>query len=156
MAIRNIRKDGDEVLRKISKEVDVINDKVVSLLEDMADTMYKAEGVGLAAPQIGILKRLIVIDVGEGLIELINPKIVSESGEQIEVEGCLSIPGVLGEVKRPAKVTVEALNSKGEKIVVEGEELLARALCHEIDHLNGILFKDKVIRFIDQDELEES
>lgn len=154
MAIRNIRTDGDEVLRKVSREVDVINDKIIELLKDMAQTMYKAEGVGLAAPQIGILKRVVVIDVGDGLLELINPKIVEESGEQIEIEGCLSIPGVLGEIKRPAKVTVEALNSKGEKIIIEGEELLARALCHEIDHLNGVLFKDKVIRFIDKSELK--
>ena len=154
MAIRNIRTDGDEVLRKRSKKIDIINEKILNLLKDMADTMYKAEGVGLAAPQIGILKRLVVIDVGEGLLELINPEIISESGEQLYIEGCLSIPGVLGEVTRPAKVAVEALNPSGEKITVEGEGLLAVALCHEIDHLNGVLFKDKVIRFIDKEELE--
>lgn len=154
MAIRNIRKDGDEVLRKISKEVDTVNGKIITLLKDMADTMYKAEGVGLAAPQIGILKRLIVIDVGGGLFELINPQIIRQSGEQIEAEGCLSVPGVLGEVKRPAEVMVEALDSSGEKITIHGDGLLARALCHEIDHLDGILFKDKVIRFIDNDEIE--
>lgn len=154
MALRNIVKDGDEVLRKVSKEVDVINSKIVTLLDDMAETMYKEDGVGLAAPQIGVLKRIVVIDAGEGLIELINPKIVAAEGEQVEVEGCLSIPGVYGEVKRPAKVTVEALNRKGEKIVLKGEELLARAFCHEIDHLDGILFKDKVIRFLDKSELE--
>lgn len=154
MAIRIIRKDGDEVLRKVSREVDVINEKIITLLKDMADTMYEADGVGLAAPQIGILKRLVVIDVGGGLLELINPKIVSETGEQIETEGCLSLPGILGEVKRPAEVVVEATDPNGEKIVVRGDGLLARALCHEIDHLNGILFKDKVIRFIDPDDLK--
>lgn len=156
MATRYIRKDGDDVLRKVCKEVDVINDKIRTLLKDMADTMYKADGVGLAAPQVGILKRIVVIDAGEALIELINPVIVKEAGEQVEVEGCLSLPEVFGEVKRPATVTVEALNAKGEKFSVTGEGLLARALCHEIDHLNGILFKDKVIRFIDKDELQRS
>jgi peptide deformylase len=155
MAIRNIRTDGDEVLRKNSKEVQVINEKTIMLLKDMADTLYKAEGVGLAAPQIGLLKRLVVIDVGDGLIELINPVIIKQSGEQQEVEGCLSIPEVFGEVKRPAEVTVKALNTKGEVVTIEGKELLARALCHEIDHLDGILFKDKVIRFIDKDDIEK-
>lgn len=154
MAIRNIRTEEDEVLRKQSKEVDVINDRIITLLKDMADTMYKADGVGLAAPQIGILKRLVVIDTGEGLLELINPKILSESGEQVDMEGCLSIPGILGEVKRADKVVVEALNPQGEKITVEGEGLLARALCHEIDHLNGVLFKDKATKLIDRSEFE--
>ena len=154
MAVREIRRDGDEVLRKVSREIDVINSKILTLLKDMAETMYKAEGVGLAAPQVGILKRVVVIDVGEGLLELINPEIVSQSGEQVAAEGCLSIPGVLGEVRRPEKVVVEALNAKGEKITVEGTNLLAIALCHEIDHLDGILFKDKVERFIDETDLE--
>ena len=153
MAIRNIRTDGDEGLRKKSKEVEAINDKIYTLLKDMAETMYKADGVGLAAPQIGILKRVVVIDIGEGLLELINPRIIAQSGEQLEVEGCLSIPGVLGEVKRPERVTVEALNRTGEKITIEGADLLARALCHEIDHLDGILFKDKVERIIDKEEM---
>ncbi len=156
MAVRNIRKDGDEILRKISKEVDVVNDRIRDLLKDMAETMYKANGVGLAAPQIGILKRLVVIDIGDGLIELVNPKIVSQSGEQIEIEGCLSIPGVAGEVKRPEKVTVEALDANGDKIVVEGEGLLAIALCHETDHLDGILFKDKAIKIIDNNEISKN
>lgn len=155
MAVRNIRKDGDEVLRKVSKEVDVINDKILTLIKDMAETMYDSDGVGLAAPQVGILKRIVVIDTGEGLIELINPVIASESGEQVEVEGCLSVPGVYAEVKRPVKAVVKALNMKGEKVTVEGEGLLAIALSHEIDHLNGILFKDKAIRFIDREELEK-
>ena len=155
MAIRQIRKDGDEVLRKKCKEVDVINSRILVLLKDMADTMHMAEGVGLAAPQVGILKRVVVIDVGEGVLELINPVIISESGEQTDFEGCLSIPDVLGEVKRPEIVVAQALNAKGEKITVEGTGLLAVALCHEIDHLDGILFKDKVIRFIDKSELEK-
>jgi len=151
MAIRNIRKDGDEVLRKISKKVDTIDDRILNLLKDMADTLYEEEGVGLAAPQVGILKRIVVIDVGQGLIELINPEIIEASGEQVVAEGCLSIPDVFGEVKRPAKVRVRAQNAKGETVEYVGEELLARAFCHEIDHLDGILFKDKVVRFIEQE-----
>ncbi|HHW47148.1 MAG TPA: peptide deformylase [Clostridiaceae bacterium] len=154
MAVRIIRKEGDEILRKKAKKVDEINAKILTLLKDMAETMYKANGVGLAAPQVGILKRMVVIDIGDGLIELINPEIVEQSGEQLEIEGCLSIPGIYGEVKRPARVKVEALNSKGEKIAVEGTGLLAVALCHEIDHLDGILFKDKAIRFLDEEELQ--
>lgn len=154
MALRNVRKDGDDVLRKISKEVDEINERILMLIKDMAETMYDSNGVGLAAPQVGVLKRIIVVDTGDGLIELINPKILSTSGEQVELEGCLSVPGVWGEVKRPEKVVVEGLNMKGENVHIEGEGLLAIALCHEIDHLDGILFKDKVIRFVDDDELE--
>ncbi|HEX2946553.1 MAG TPA: peptide deformylase [Clostridia bacterium] len=156
MAIRNIRKDGDEILRKKCREVDAVTDKIRVLLKDMADTLYKADGVGLAAPQVGVLKRVVVIDAGDGLIELVNPVIVSQSGEQLVPEGCLSIPGVWGEVKRPASVAVEALNGNGEKFRIEGEGLLAQALSHEIDHLDGILFKDKVIRFLDKDELKRS
>lgn len=154
MAIRNIRKENDEILRKVSKEVPEINEKIRILLKDMADTMYDADGVGLAAPQIGMLKRVIVVDAGEGLIGLINPKIVMETGEQIKIEGCLSFPGIFGEVKRPAMVMVEGLDASGRKVDIEGKELLAVALCHEIDHLNGVVFKDRVIRFIDKSELE--
>ncbi|HHV96409.1 MAG TPA: peptide deformylase [Clostridiaceae bacterium] len=148
MAIRRIRKDGDEILRKKSKEVKKIDDKILTLLDDMAETMYHNDGVGLAAPQIGILKRVVVIDVNDekGLIELINPEIIYTEGEQYETEGCLSIPGVYGEVKRPEKVIVKALNRKGEEITIEGTKLLAIALCHEIDHLDGILFIDKAIK----------
>lgn len=155
MAIRNIRKDGDEVLRKKSREVEVINEKIITLLKDMAETMQNADGVGLAAPQVGILKRVIVINTGDNLIELINPRIIEQSGEQVEIEGCLSIPGIFGEVRRPAQVKVEALNAKGEKFVIEGRELLARVLCHEIDHLDGILYKDKAIRLFDENELKK-
>ncbi len=148
MAIRKIRLDGSEVLRKKSKEIKVITNKILTLLDDMAETMYKADGVGLAAPQVGILKRLVVIDTGDGLIELINPQIIEEQGEVTDSEGCLSIPEYIGEVKRPEKVTAMAFDRKGRAIRVQGEGLLARALCHEIDHLDGILFKDKAITFV--------
>ena len=143
MAVRTIRKDGDEILRKISRKVEVIDDRILTLLDDMKDTMKKAEGVGLAAPQVGVLRRIVVIDVGEGFIELINPVIVFEGGEQVDEEGCLSIPGIRGKVKRPEKVIVRAMNRKGETVEITGTELLAVAFCHEIDHLNGILFTDK-------------
>ncbi len=149
MAIRNIRTDDAPILRKVSKEVKELDDRVIELLDDLIQTMQEAQGVGLAAVQVGVLKRVVVIDVGEGLIELINPKILSTKGEQIEEEGCLSLPGLCGKVKRPAVVKVEALNRKGEKFELEGRELLARAICHELDHLEGVLFKDKVVEFID-------
>lgn len=149
MAIRTIRKLNDEVLRKKSRKVEKIDARIVTLLDDMAETMYGAEGVGLAAPQVGILRRIIVVDVGEGLLKLINPEIISFCGEQVDVEGCLSIPNVHGEVKRPESVIVRALNEKGEKIEVSGSGLLARALCHEIDHLNGILFTDKATKIVE-------
>lgn len=154
MAIRLIRKEGDEVLRKKSRPVEEINEKITLLIKDMVETMYKSDGVGLAAPQIGVLKRIVVLDAGDKLYELINPVIASQSGEQSYVEGCLSIPGEYGEVKRPAKVTVEALNPKGEKVTIEGEGLLAVVLCHEIDHLDGILYKDKAFRMLSKEELE--
>jgi peptide deformylase len=147
MGLRNIRyyKENDTILRKKSKIVKVVDEKILELLEDMAETMYKEDGVGLAAPQIGILKRLVVIDVGEGLIKLINPVIIEETGVQQGIEGCLSVPGVSGEVIRPQKVRIRAQNEKGEYIELEGEDLLARAFCHEIDHLEGILFIDKML-----------
>lgn len=153
MAIRNIRKNGDEILRKTSKKVDNIDERITTLLDDMAETMRDAEGVGLAAPQVGVLRRAVVIDVGEGLIELINPVIVYEKGEQCREEGCLSVPGKSGAVKRPAKVIVRALNRKGETVEITGEDLLATAICHEIDHLNGVLFIDKIISK-DEQEIE--
>ena len=154
MAIRNIRTNEDEILRKKSKKVDVIDDRILTLLDDMAETMYYSKGVGLAAPQVGVLRRVVVIDVGDGLIELINPEIIEKEGEKKEIEGCLSFPVLLGEVVRPERVVVSALNRNGEKITLEGEDLLARAFCHEIDHLDGVLFVDKVERFISRDELE--
>lgn len=145
MALRNIRKIGDDVLRKKSKKVDVINNRITTLINDMFDTMYNAEGVGLAAPQVGILKRIVVIDTGDNPIALINPEIIDTEGKAIEEEGCLSIPGEQGKVERPTKVTVKALNAKGEEIIIEGEDLLARAICHEVDHLYGILYVDKIV-----------
>lgn len=149
MAIRNIRIFGDDILRKQSKAVDRINDKIIALLKDMAETMYSTEnGAGLAAPQVGILKRLVVIDMGEGLINLINPEIVEARGSQEVIEGCLSIPGKLGKLERPAEVKVKALNEEGREIIITGEGDLAKCLCHEIDHLDGILFIDKVKEFI--------
>ena len=145
MVLRNIRKKGDEILYKKSKEVVNFDKKLAQLLDDMYDTMKNAEGVGLAAPQVGILKRCAVIDIGEGKVELVNPVIEKTEGEQIGQEGCLSIPDVWGDVKRPKKVVVSAVDRNGKAISVEGEDLMAVALCHEIDHLNGELFDDKII-----------
>ena len=144
MAIRNILKDHDPTLRKKSRIVEKIDGRILTLLDDMIDTMYDADGVGLAAPQVGVLKRAIVVDVGDGVIELVNPELVDTWGEQLGSEGCLSLPGVTGDVNRPEGVRVKGLNRKGEVIEVEGVDLLARALCHEIDHLDGILFTDRV------------
>lgn len=146
MAIRNIVKKGDDVLKKTSRTVLSFDERLAQLLDDMADTMYKADGCGLAAPQVGILKRVCIIDVGEGVIELVNPIVVEQKGTQYEQEGCLSVPGVYDVVERPMWVKVRAQNRHGETIFVEGEELKARALCHEIDHLNGILFTDKIYK----------
>ena len=144
MALRNIVKYGDDLLRKNSRKVEVINDRITTLIDDMVETLYAENGVGLAAPQVGILKRVVVIDIGEGLIKLVNPEIIETEGSYVDVEGCLSIPGRQEQVERPKKVKVKALNEKGEEIIIEGEDLLARAFCHEIDHLNGILFIDKI------------
>ena len=152
MALRNIRQLGDDILRKKCRPVENIDDKIVQLLDDMAETMYKADGVGIAAPQVGILKRLVCIDVGDGLLELINPEIVSCEGSEKDVEGCLSVPGRYGYVVRPQKVTVTALNRYGEKITINGEGMLKKALCHEIDHLDGIVFVDKVTQYIEVDQ----
>ncbi|MEE0945161.1 MAG: peptide deformylase [Clostridia bacterium] len=149
MALREIRKKGDEILEKVCKEVKVFDERLWTLLDDMYDTMTNSDGVGLAAPQVGILKRAAVIDIGEGKIEIINPVIVSEEGTQNGSEGCLSVPGVFGEVERPQKVTVEAQDRNGNKITVTGEDLLARALCHEIEHLDGKLFLERVTEFLE-------
>ncbi len=146
MAIRNIREVGDKVLLKISKEVKEVDNKLLTLIDDMLDTMYDAGGVGLAAPQVGILKRVIVIDVspeGDDPIILINPVILETDGEQTGDEGCLSVPGKVGTVTRPNHVKVKAFNERMEEFTVEGTELKARALCHEIDHLNGVLYIEK-------------
>ena len=148
-AIREIREKGDEILYKKCKAVVKFDEKLHILLDDMYETMQSRDGVGLAAPQVGILKRAVVIDVGDGKIELINPEIVEESGEQTGSEGCLSVPGVFGEVTRPNVVTVKAQDRDGKWFKITGKELLARAFCHEIEHLDGKLFLDRVIRFID-------
>lgn len=149
MALRQIRLFDDEILRKKSKVVEVVDDKIRQILNDMADTMYNTEnGGGLAAPQVGILKRLVVIDMGQGLIKLVNPKIIKQEGKQEVVEGCLSIPNIWGKLERPIKVTVQALNENGEEIIVTGTGELAKCLCHEIDHLEGILFTDLVTEYI--------
>ncbi|NLL69882.1 MAG: peptide deformylase [Epulopiscium sp.] len=151
MALRQIRLDSDELLRKRSREVIEINSNILTLIDDMIETMHNADGVGLAAPQVGILKRIIVVDVGEGPIVLINPQLLEGFGEQTGSEGCLSVPGVFGEVKRPQTVVVSGLNPQGETIKIEAKDLLARAFCHEIDHLDGILFTDKVIRYMEDE-----
>lgn len=149
MALRQIRLSDDEILRKKSKVVEVVDDKIRQILNDMADTMYNTEnGGGLAAPQVGILKRLVVIDMGQGLIKLVNPKIIKQEGAQEVIEGCLSIPNTWGKLIRPAKVTVQTLNENGEEIILTGTGDLAKCFCHEIDHLEGILFTDFVTEYM--------
>lgn len=147
MAIRNIRKKGDDVLRKKSKVVTELDKRTLTLIKDMVETMYEADGVGLAAPQVGILKRIFVIDVydGEGPRVFINPEILDLKGSQVGEEGCLSCPGEAEDVDRAMYVKVKAINEKGEEFILEAEELLARAIQHENDHLDGILFIDKAI-----------
>lgn len=153
MAIRNIVVLGDDILRKKSKTVTEFNEKLFELLDDMKETLAHADGVGLAAPQVGVLKRIVVISDDGKLIELINPVVVKAGGTQENVEGCLSIPGKYGITKRPHKVTVKALDRYGNEFKITGTDLLARCLCHEIDHLNGILFIDNVVRMLDPEEL---
>ncbi len=143
MAVYKIVEIGDPVLREKCRPVNRVNENIIKLLDNMADTMYDAEGVGLAAPQIGIAKRVIVVDAGDGLIELINPEILHREGSELDMEGCLSIPGVRGEVNRYAKVKVRGTNREGVKVEYEADGLLARAFQHEIDHLEGVLFVDK-------------
>ena len=147
MAKLNIVKFGDETLRKVCRPVDEITPKIVRLLDDMIETMRAADGVGLAAPQVGVLRRIVVIETpDEGLIELINPKIIAFAGEQRTEEGCLSVPGKYGLTVRPMHVTVRALNRKGESIEINGSGLLAKAFCHEIDHLDGKLYVDNALK----------
>ena len=157
MAIRQVRTLGEDVLRATAKEVTEVTPRIRELIQDMFDTMYDSNGVGLAAPQVGIRKRIVVIDVtGEDPIALINPKILTSDGEQTGYEGCLSVPGKSGIVTRANHVVVEAYNQEMEKITVEGEELMARALQHEIDHLDGIMYVDKVEgKLYDNEELAE-
>ena len=158
MAIRQIRLSNDEILRKTSREVEEVNDKIRELLQDMLETMHRYNGVGLAAPQVGVLKRVIVIDLYDGSepLQLVNPKIVKAKGKQEVEEGCLSFPNEYAKLIRPREVVVEALNEKGEKVKIVGKDLLAQALAHEIDHLNGILFVDNmlpgILEYIDPED----
>ena len=155
MAIRSIVEMGrDDILRKHARKVTRFDHRLAVLLDDMADTMYEADGIGLAAPQVGILKRVVVIDLGEGLIELVNPEILWSEGETVGVEGCLSVPGRRGTVKRPEKVRVHAQDRSGKHIEVEGEGLMAACLCHELDHLDGVLYVDKMIEDV-TDRIQE-
>jgi len=143
LALREIRILGDDILRKKSREVKEIDDKVLELIQDMKDTMIKYDGVGIAAPQVGVLKRIVIVMNGKHIVTLINPVITSREGEETDIEGCLSVKKRTVEVKRPAKITVEALNEKGEKISFVAEHYYAREICHEVDHLDGILIVDR-------------
>ena len=157
MALRNIRILGDEILKKQAKEVTEMTPKIEELIDDMFETMYNANGCGLAAPQVGIRKRIVVIDCGDQPLVLINPEILETSGEQTGQEGCLSVPGKVGIVTRPNYAKVKALDENMDEIIVEGTELLARCLCHEIDHLNGIMYVDKAEGpRMDTEEAEEN
>jgi len=162
MAIRQIRKEGDEILKKKSREVEEINDKIQELIDDMLDTMYEANGVGLAAVQVGILKQVIVIDIGDGdePLILINPKILKEKGVQEVEEGCLSFPNKFAKVERPSEITIEAKDREGKIRKVKAKELLAQAISHEIDHLNGTVFVDKMIpgtlEYVDSNKNQKS
>ena len=155
MAILNIVKEGDPVLRKECRPVDAVTPRILRLLDDMKDTLADANGAGLAAPQVGVMRRIAIVENDGEYIELINPEIVSREGEQEELEGCLSVPGVWGITHRPAKVTVKAKGRDGKEFTVSGEGLLARAFCHEIDHLSGKLFTDDAVRILSPEEVEE-
>lgn len=152
MAIRQILTVGEDILTKKCREVTEINDRILSILDDMADTLYDSGGVGLAAPQVGILRRIVVIDIGDGLIELINPEIISAKGSQTDNEGCLSYPGKYGLVTRPNVVTIRAMDRNGETFEMTGEGLLARAFCHEIDHLDGKMFMNLVTQWMEPED----
>lgn len=155
MALLNIVKEGDPTLRKVCRPVTEITPRIIQLLDDMVETLKDANGAGLAAPQVGILRRIVVVDTEDELYEMINPEIIYTEGEQQEVEGCLSIPDVWGITDRPEKVRVRAMNRNGEIFEVEGEGLTARAFCHELDHLDGRLFIDKAIHILTPDEVDE-
>ena len=153
MAKLKIRKIGDDVLRKVCRPVDEITPRILTLLDDMTETMRAADGCGLAAPQVGVLRRVVVIETEPGQVyELINPKIIATAGEQEAAEGCLSVPGRSGITRRPKHVTVRALNRKGETVEISGSDLLARAICHELDHLDGKLYIDCAVRMLGEDE----
>ena len=153
MALRNILKDEDPMLRKVCRPVTDFNERLWQLLDDMAETMYAANGVGLAGPQVGILRRLFVMDVGDGLIEAINPEIVSKKGKQDGPEGCLSFPGKWGNVQRPKRVKLKAQDRNGKWFFITGEDLLARCICHENDHLDGVVFLDHVDELLTDEEV---
>lgn len=156
MAILNIVKEGDPTLRKTCRPVEEITPRILRLLDDMIETMRSANGCGLAAPQVGVLRRIAVVEVEDGEVyELINPEIIEREGQQNELEGCLSLPEQWGVTDRPMRVTVRAMNRKGEIYTVSGDDLKARAFCHEIDHLDGVLFKDKAIHMLTPEEIEE-
>lgn len=150
MALRNIVKDGDPILRKKCREVTEFNERLNVLLDDMKETLVLANGAGLAAPQVGVLKRVAIVSVDDAFYELINPEIIETEGEEISPEGCLSLPGICGTVNRPYKVAVRAQDRFGKTFIARGEGLLARAFCHEIDHLDGILFEDKIIDYYEE------
>lgn len=154
MAIRAIRKEGDPCLTKVCRKVEKFDERLHILIDDMKETLAKANGVGLAAPQVGILKRVVVIDFGEdgGMVELVNPEIISTEGSYTDVEGCLSVPGKMGTVERPMKTTVRAFDRNGNEFEITGEELYSKCLCHETDHLNGILYTSKVIEWMEEDD----
>lgn len=155
MAILNIVKEGDPTLRKVCRPVTEITPRILQLLDDMAETLVEANGAGLAAPQVGILRRICLVDTGEEIVELINPEIIESEGEQEEIEGCLSLPDVWGYTKRPAKVKVRAMNRYGEMFEIEGDELNARCFCHELDHLDGHLFTDRAVHILSPEEVKE-
>ena len=156
MALLNILKQNDPTLRKKSREVTEITPRIITLLDDMIETLHDANGAGLAAPQVGVLRRVCIVETEEtGLVEFINPVIVATEGEQEELEGCLSIPGEWGYTRRPEKVTVRALGRDGKEFTVTGEGLAARAFCHEIDHLDGVLYTDKAVHMLTEEEIKE-
>ena len=155
MALRQIITEGDPKLGKVCRPVTTFDKKLHDLLDDMNETLLESGGVGLAAPQVGILRRVVVVDTGDGILELVNPKIIETSGEQDGIEGCLSVPGIYGLVKRPNVVTVEAQDRDGNWFEVTGEELMARCFCHECDHLHGHLYREKVYRYPTEEELAE-
>ncbi len=156
MAVREIRLEGDPILKKISREVTNIDERILTILDDMVETMYAADGLGLAAVQVGILRRLVVIDIGQGPIKMINPKIVNKEGMTISREGCLSVPDVNGMVRRPKKVSVEYTDVDGNTVTIEDAEgLLKKALCHELDHLEGIVYTDIAEVVFDMEDIEK-
>ena len=155
MALRNILTEEDPTLHKVSRVVTKFDDRLHELIDDMIETLHNANGVGLAAPQVGVLRRVVVVDAGDEVLELINPEIIAQSGEQTGMEGCLSVPGKYGIVTRPDDVTVRAQDRDGNWYEVEGKELMARAFCHELEHLDGHLYTEKVERFLTEEELQE-